>query len=124
VGAAAVQGARWLSIVLIGTGTTGAAGMVGLAQLAALTGGLLLMAGFFSMEWTTTRWNREALRSWRGATFRGYELLIPRLFRWIDVAYLGVGLMVGALLPTGPLILVAGCAGLIGLIAMRRPAAR
>lgn len=108
--------------MLIGVGIGGAMALLGQPILAVGLGGLMLLVGGVIVGATMqTTWLLLPLRrpeDWRAEYA---SLLTPGMFRAVTAGFLGAGICVGGLAPSGLSLALAAAAGLVGLVLTRVP---
>ena len=113
---------RWAATMLIGVGIGGTVALLGQPILAVGVGGLMLLVGGVIVGATMqTTWLLLPLRrpeDWRAEYA---SLLTPGLFRAVTAGFLGAGICVGGLAPSGLSLALAAAAGLVGLVLTRVP---
>jgi hypothetical protein len=105
---------RWASLILLGVAAGGLASWVGVATLAMLAGAVVAFGCgvfVFASVWATY------LPSRRG---NGDDLAGPGLFRAVDFAFFGAGVIVGAVTFGGVIAsAIAATSGLVALLLTR-----
>jgi hypothetical protein len=116
LGPVARQIARWLAILLLGSGIGGAMRLAGLADAALLAGAIAALVGGAYVVQARIAWTMAVVRSRRSLEpFQVDDELSRNVPRAVAGGLFGVGLVLGSQAPSNPLVLVVGLAGLIVL---------